>query len=1024
MYPDNPELHLPERNIFTIRQENYDQLMDDIEEILKVPVLCDFVIDRFEKIDTRYSGHNLINTVKENIVIKLSKGGKIIDLSMQIPKLINGQWFSINKRKKIPKYQLFDIPILTFDTKKKKEIRIQTNVGRVSLFWKYTKKNKIDSFVMISAFSRNIPFAIVLNAFYGPDEIKDKFLTDINERELIESDPKNLSLHQLLLLDLLNYSDEKIEQDDFIHNIGSYFSDRNPVAKGNDYMFSMKHVLDVDVITKRFIDEDNIVDCLLNIVVNDIWYDDLNYANKRIRCFEYAVLQYFITNVFKLCVNCRNDPKPKFNISKTKILGDSNTSEIVQFDFSINPIEQIAQIAQTSLTGPNGFKKKSVPTKLRDLNRSMTGKICPVDTPDRENCGVVQNINPMAKFDDKFQFIDTAESKSITSIPITMIPFLEHTDQTRLQMASSQMKQSILLKDFHIPLICSGAERSFTKYSNFLHKAKGDGEVLFVANKHLIIGYDRGNIDVIDIGVRPITSENMDVMITNLKKGDKFSKDQVLAYSVFCKNENITIGQNFKIAFMSYYGYNHEDGIVISDRLVKDGCLTSQHYVDMSFNISPTKVLLDLNGGKTDVYTPLHPIGTSIKKGDIYAIIKEMYLFGAIKDNAYNIFEDSLERTAKYDLMIEDITVYANEWYTNIKEYDTWMNKVIDDQIKKDNKLIQVIADTTDKKDGKRIIAEHSLDIHSYPGKYKNKDELIKGVRIDINGIYESPIQIGDKLANRHGNKGVITAIKKHEVMPQLPDGSHVDVCLNPVGVISRMNTGQLFEISLTKSLIDMKNNMKKMLVDGKDQHDIKKYFIDYIYLTDKTPEKWIISHVKQLLPDIIDEQYIDNIYLVQPPFDSINNQDLHKIMKYTKTDFEDKIFDPILNDYIINEIATGYMYIMKLIHRSEKKLAYRSIGITSQKTMQPVSGKVNNGGQKCGEMESICLVSNDMPINQQEFYTIKSDCVDGKNNFLKKAIGTEYLDLEENPDMESETLKLLKAYNYVMMIDIGDDLK
>jgi len=1023
MYPNNPALRLPDRNIFNIRQENYDQLMDDIEEILKVPLSLGFKIDRFEKVDTRYSGNNLINTVKENIILKLEKGEKIIDLSMQIPKLIDGQWFIINKRKKIPKYQLYDTPILTFNNAKNKEIRIQTNINRISLFWKFKKKNKLDSFVTLSAFGRNISFAIVLNAFYGPEIVKEKFLNNITEREILDSN--DLKLYQLLQLDLLNLSSDDISKEEFIQNIGMTFSERNPNGKSDDYMFSLNNLLEIDIITKKFIEEDNIIDCLMNIVMNDIWVNDLDYSNKRIRCFEYAILQYFIMNIYKLCVNCRNETKPKFNVSKTKILGDSNTSEIIQFDFSINPIDQIAQIAQTSLTGPNGFKKKSVPTKLRDLDRTMTGKICPVDTPDRENCGVVQNLVPTARFDDRFKFIHNsiAENSAITSIPITMIPFLEHTDQTRLQMASGQMKQSILLKDFHIPLICSGAEKSFSEHSSFLYKAKEDGEVIFINKKYMIIGYNSGELCVYNIGVIPITSENMNVMLTSLTKGDKVSKGQVITHSVFCQNENITIGQNFKIAFMSYYGYNHEDGIVISDRLIKDGCLTSQHYVDMSFNISPTKVLLDLPNNDSGKYLPLYPVGTTLEKGSVYAILKEMYLFGAMKNNSYNIFEDSMEKIAKYDLLIEDVTLYANEWYTDLKEYDNWVEQKIAEQISKDNAIINVIISNTDKIDAKRIITENNLDSHSHPGKYKNKDELIKGIRIDINGIYERPIQIGDKLANRHGNKGVITVIKKHDQMPQLPDGSHIDICLNPVGVISRMNTGQLFELALSKSLVDLKNNMKKMLNESCDQHDIKKYLIDYLYIADKTSEKWIVSYVKNNLPETIDHDYIDKIYLIQPMFASVNNQDLHKLMEYTKTSFEEKIFDPVSEEYVINEIHTGYMYLMKLIHIAEKKLAYRSIGITSQKTMQPVAGKVNNGGQKCGEMESICLVSNDMPINQYEFYTTKSDCVDGKNNFLKKAIGTDYLDLEENPDMESETLKLFKAYMMIIGLDINGEI-
>jgi len=858
MYPDNPNLIMPDRNIFSSRVEDDEKLMEDISVMLEVPMKFGFQIERFEKIPTRQSSFNLINTISDNIIVKLSKNNCIIDLSMRIPRLIDKQWIVINNSKKIPRFQLFDIPILTFW--KNQEIRINTNVGKISLFWKHKKKN-YDFYVQIASLSKKISFAIVMCAYYGSTYVNDNFLKDQSRSDLLKSPIEELTPYQLLLLDLFECCDIATEQEQYIEIVGEYFSKSDPVGKGNDYMFTLAYILDIDILTRRFIKEDSVIDCLVNVFKHNINYDNVEYQNKRIRCYEYMISKHFIQNIYKLCVSCRNTQKPKYNISKTKILADCNVSDIIQYDYCINPISQLALIAQTTLTGPDGFDKKSIPTKLKDLHKTMLGKICPVDTPDRENCGVVQNLNPTVKLDDNLQFIEEGYKKAIPSISVAMVPFLEHDDQTRLQMAAGQMRQSILLNEFHVPYICSGVEKQFTKYSNFVVKAEEDGKILFKNKKIVLIGYKSGIVKILDIGVNHIVSSNMSMVLCDFEPGYHFQKEETLTYSTFCKRDIITIGQNFKIAFMSYYGFNHEDGIVISDKLVNQDNLTSFHYIDMTFNISPSKVLLDLNPHTSAPYMPLYPIGSKLNKGDVYATIKDMYTPGSTKSDVYTFFEESSDKIAQQDLIIDDVKIFANEWYRGIKEYDAWVENVIQKQIDNNNKIIQVINDNTDDDLKKQLITDHKLDLFNNTGKYKIKGDLLKGIRFEINGIYNRVIEIGDKLANRHGNKGVITLIVPHSDMPQLPDGSHVDMCINPMGVISRMNVGQLFEVPLGMSLVDLKKQMKSMLNDNVPQEKIKKYMVDYIHMTDKTPEKWIISHIKHHLPEIIDGSVSKRIY-------------------------------------------------------------------------------------------------------------------------------------------------------------------
>jgi len=1016
MYQNNPDLKLPEINIFNLRKLDDLKLMDTIEEILKVPIKYGFKLEEFSKSDIRYTGHNLVNTIKENINVKLSKNNNIVDLSMQIPKLVDNQWFVINGRRKIPRFQLYDIPLLTLYFKN--EIRFHSNVGRIGIYWTDNKK-KAPSFVSIASLSKKIPLSIVLYAFYGIEKVEELFLKDVDEDELNKIPNDKKSILQLLQLDLIDAYSE-VTQEMYIEAIGDYFSRKNPKEKGEDYIFTLENILDIDVIAKKFIPHDNILDCLCDILINEIQLDDTDYLNKRLRCYEYAIIQYFMENIYKLCLTCRNSNKPKYNINKTKILASCNVSEIIQYDFCINPVEQLTKLTQCTLSGPGGFKKESIPIKLRDLNQSMIGKICPVDTPDRENCGVVQNVTPVVKFDNNFKFLED-NTKVIPSLAVSMVPFLEHDDTTRLQMAASQMRQAILLDNFQVPLVCSGVEKQFTEFTSFIEYAKDDGEVIYKDTKKLIIGYKNGEIKIIDIGIKKILSDNMSHMTTVLNIGDKFNKGDIIASSSFCNDGLIKIGRNFKVAFMSYYGYNNEDGIVISDKLVKDNSLTSVHYLDLSFNISPNKVLERLID--SEVYTPLFPVGTRLKKGDVYARLKDMYLFGSIKDQVYDIFKDSQEKITPKDILITDIKIYANEWHTELKEYDAWIKYNIQKQIDYGNKIINIIKDNSDEATAKKLITEHRLDELMYPKQYKRKDEKLKGVHIEMTAVYERPIQVGDKLANRHGNKGVITSIMSHETMPQLPNGEHVEICLNPMGVLSRMNLGQLFEFHLSEALMKFKNILKQMLKDNCKQDDIKKLIMSFIKMTDKTDTQWISHSFKEYLPEIIDEKFIDDLYLIQPQFNSISKDDMDKIMDFVECEYEIELYDPVSKEKIESKIAVGYMYLMKLIHIAENKLAYRSISTLSRKTMQPTAGKKLNGGQRCGEMESGCAVSNDMPINQTEFYTIKSDCIDAKNNYLKQELNTEFTMIKENPDMEPETIKLLRSNLRVLGIDFDGEL-
>jgi len=463
--------------------------------------------------------------------------------------------------------------------------------------------------------------------------------------------------------------------------------------------------------------------------------------------------------IFDLCFSNRTARQPKFNINSTQILSDCNVSDIVQFDFSINPIEELTKLSRISLLGPGGFKRENIPKHLRDICPTMFGRICPVDTPDRDNCGVLQNLVPNVKLDENLKFTNEICDKQPISTPVSMTPFLKHDDQTRLQMASSQMRQAIMLKDFDTPLISSGCEGLYTDHTQFVKRAKKDGLVIYIDKKYIITQYVDDEVDIFDISYRKIYVEHLDFMNIYVKMGDKFKAGDILAESNFCNNGRINIGKNLLTGVMIYYGNNYEDGIIISDRLANEDTLTSVHYKDLSFNLTPDKVLVSLEKG--DDYKPLPDELQTIKAGEPYAIINKLN-----SDELYSPFIEPITLVARKNFIISEVNLYGNTWNEEIPIYSEWIEKRLQDQQVEEKVLQTVIKNLLPTDQAMKIIREHSLDKFSFVGKYKQKRERINGIHVQMFGVHFRKIRVGDKIANRHGNKGVISRIVPHEKMP------------------------------------------------------------------------------------------------------------------------------------------------------------------------------------------------------------------------------------------------------------------
>ena len=588
-------------NLFTIRQKDFDQILPIVQEIVKPVEEIGFNIVETDLKDSRFSSGELSKTIKQSLVIKLQKGNANIDISLFIPKLIDRNYLMINGKKKIPLFQLFDIPVVT----RGESIKIRTNVATIMIY-----KDREEPSIRISFLGKKVPLSLILCSYYEMDEIIKKFELDL------PIDEKSDVFYELLRNDLKLTIDESIgyTQDDFIVELGRTYSKYNAKSKGEDILYAIDLIPKVDIITSKFFHTDSLLEEIL-YAIKTVDVDDTLYTNKRVRCFEYMIAAKISKIIFDLCFANRTARQPKFNINSTQILSECNVSDIIQFDFSINPIEELTKLSRISLLGPGGFKRENIPKHLRDICPTMFGRICPVDTPDRDNCGVLQNLIPNVHLDQDLKFSQEFCEKQPISIPVSMTPFLKHDDQTRLQMASSQMRQSIMLKEFDSPLIGSGCEGLYTDYTQFIKRAKHDGEVVHIDKEYLIVVYSNGEPDIFNIAYRKIYVEHLDFMNLYVQPGDKFKAGDILAESNFCQDGKVNIGKNLLTGVMVYYGNNYEDGIVISDRLVNEDIFTSVHYKDLSFTLTPDKVLLSLDN---DIYKPLPDELETIKAGDPY----------------------------------------------------------------------------------------------------------------------------------------------------------------------------------------------------------------------------------------------------------------------------------------------------------------------------------------------------------------------------------------------------------------------
>ena len=632
------------------------------------------------------------------------------------------------------------------------------------------------------------------------------------------------------------------------------------------------------------------------------------------------------------------------------------SSQLSQFMDQTNPIAELTNKRRLSALGPGGLSRDRAGVEVRDVNASHYGRICPIESPEGQNIGLITSLASYAKIDEygfimtpyrkvvdckitdevvyftadeeqdyiisestvntnednviidktvaarfrdenilakpeQVDYIDVSPQQ-VVSVTTSCIPFLEHDDATRALMGANMQRQAMPLLKTEAPFIGTGVEHIAAKDSGVCVIAKADGIVDYVDAKKIIIANAKGKdtyyLANFELANSSICSHQRPIV----RVGDKVKMGDIIADGNSCDQGELALGKNVVVAFMTYNGYNYEDAVILNENLVKDDKYTSLHLEDYEMQCRETKL------GPEEITRDIPNVSEEAKK---------------------NLDENGI------------VTIG-----TEVKEGDILVGKVTPKgmaELSSEEKLLHAIfgEKTREVRDtslrvphgGDGIV--HDIKIYSR----KDNDELPAGVSkvIRVYIIQKRKIQVGDKMSGRHGNKGVISLILPQEDMPYLPDGRPVDIMLNPQGVPSRMNLGQILELHMGMAA-------KKL-----------------------------------------------GVHIATPVFDGAHIDDIEEIMEEAGMDKDGKtvLYDGRTGEPFDNRISVGVMYMIKLHHMVDDKLHARSTGPYSLVTQQPLGGKAQFGGQRFGEMEVWALYAYGAAYTLQEMMTVKSDDVIGR---------------------------------------------
>ena len=632
------------------------------------------------------------------------------------------------------------------------------------------------------------------------------------------------------------------------------------------------------------------------------------------------------------------------------------SSQLSQFMDQINPIAELTHKRRLSALGPGGLARDRAGMEVRDVNASHYGRICPIESPEGPNIGLITSLASYAKVNEygflmtpyrkvengkltdqvdyltadeeneyyisqatvnvdedmnitdktvagryrgeneiipveKIDYIDVSPQQ-VVSITTSLIPFLEHDDATRALMGANMQRQALPLLKTEAPLIGTGVEAIAAKDSGSVVVAKADGIVDYVDAKKIIVKNAKGVDEYILANFERSNQGECFNHVPIVRAGDKIKRGQVIADGPSTDKGELALGKNMVVAFMTFNGYNFEDAVILNEKLVKEDAYTSIRIEDYETQCRDTKL------GPEEITRDIPNVSEEARK---------------------NLDENGIIRIG-----------------TEVKEGDILVGKVtpkgVADLTSEEKLLHAIFGEKTREVRNSSLVVPHGGDGIVHDVKIYTKEDnadlpsgVSKVVRVYI--VQKRKISVGDKMAGRHGNKGVISLILPEEDMPYLPDGTPVDIMLNPQGVPSRMNIGQVLELHLGMAA-------KKL-----------------------------------------------GVYVATPVLDGAKEDDINKMLKEAGMDPDGKtvLYDGRTGEPFDNRISVGVMYMIKLHHMVDDKLHARATGPYSLVTQQPLGGKAQFGGQRFGEMEVWALYAYGASHVLQEILTVKSDDVLGR---------------------------------------------
>lgn len=688
----------------------------------------------------------------------------------------------------------------------------------------------------------------------------------------------------------------------------------------------------------------------------------------------------------------------KLNVHPTKVLSEFLGTELVVNMEYANPIEEMATMTRTSPVGKevSGIPdKRAISEEARNLHDSYFGNIDPLDTPEGENIGLVQQLTIDALLSSSrglfgVKTITNNEGTGMLSTSTCMVPFLENTDGARVIMLANQAKQSLPLKNPQPPIVQSGYESILTGVlsDSFVKKAPCAGKITRITKDAIYMDCATGKKQVIDITPMHLKSgsgkNTLSVFKAIVKVGDVVKQGRVIAEGACMSDGAISLGRPLLTTLMPYKGYNFEDGIIIGESVLNQNKLVSLHGIEEEVLISENDRILFIA-----------EIGTFVEKGQplIRKTIGEVeQLIGFEDDETEQIFAGQFIKKSPGGRIV-DIEVYSNVATSKFPK-------------------LKDLIERTNKKFGK-IGRE----------KFTVKGGTIKGVLVRFRIEQELQVGVGDKLCNRYGNKGIISLVEKDEYMPRLPNGERIEVILNPVGLISRMNFGQLYEMycgliarELGRIIPALNNKQKIISLIGKV----------YSYLdvsTDKKTTAMLVGNLNRLPATKFKELVIQvaktGFYpIIIPPFKAPKHTDIRNALSVLKLKPAYNLLLPEYNVKTQKEVPVGYMYISKLEHLGGEKIYGRSTGPVTGKTAQPTAGKRREGGQRLGELDTYSFISYNVPHVLAEFMGPLSDDYITREEILAEIVQKGEADYKE-PKI-SPARDLLNSYFIALMLERG----